>query len=100
MCPSLRQISIKKIVSYFTGVGHYFFRVIVSTRVITVHIIITKVNKSLYVTIGTNPFHHVRRLDSPQSALLASILYSFKFLWVLKLTSSGCLNKSNMRNSK
>ena len=55
-----------------------FFRV--KTRVITAQSIITKVNKSLYVTIGTSSLPNVRQLEyrpfgSPGKHIILSLCY-------------------------
>ncbi len=65
----------------------------VTTRVITAQSIITKENKSLYVTIGTSPFLIVRQLvyHTP-SAPWVSILYCQGSCYLLCVITSNTDN--------
>lgn len=64
------------------------------TRVITAQSIITKVNKSLYVTIGTSSFQVLGSWHIAPSALWVSILY-FQCVAGLSSFGSSDLNQRN-----
>ena len=60
--PGRRKLSYKNS-AQFTRRRRYFLCLKYKTRVITAQSIITKENKSLYVTIGTSPFQKISAAD-------------------------------------
>lgn len=79
-----------------SGWGRHFLRMKVITRDITVHNIITNVNKSLYVTMDIIPFRNVRGEASP-SRLFGQAYYSIynvKLLYIVIITCYNVLSKA------